>query len=370
MDRALAIVERDLRKFMRSPMLLFASLILPLVQLVILGNAFGGNIRNVRIGVVNEDRGPEAIGVEERLLAVAANARTFLPTTYANRGAALHDLREGDIGAVLIIPASYSRDLLLHHAPKLALVTDNTDRFISGSVAGTMGEVVSAINLPDVAAREPRQLALDVVELYPYVSYMKYLLPGSITLAIFITAMIGGGIIYLDDKALGVHEGYLVTPITKFELILGFNLAGVIKGIMAGLVVLIVGSMIAGISGLFQPARFLSLLLLTAVSATALIAMMFFFVARVNDPLVPRSIFGVLNTLLFFPSGAVYPIAAFPAWMRRIAAVDPFAYAVHGYRALLLTHAGLAGVYGDIITLAVFSVAMLGGATVLFRRTL
>ena len=43
--------------------------------------------------------------------------------------------------------------------------------------------------------------------------------------------MIGGGIIYVDAKARGFHEGYLVTPITKFELILGFNLSGALKAI-------------------------------------------------------------------------------------------------------------------------------------------
>lgn len=370
MDRALAIVERDLRKFFRTPMLLFASLILPLVQLVILGHAFGGQIKNIQLGVVNEDHGPEVTEVYERLNAVESNARTFVVDRYDQRADALHDLREGHIGAVLIIPPNYSRDLLLHHEPKLALITDNSDQFVSASVSSTMSQLVAAVNAPAVAARAPGQLRLDVVELYPYINYMKYFLPGVITLSIFVTAMIGGGIIYLDDKSRGVHEGYLVTPITKFELILGFNLSGVIKGILSGLVVLIVGALLAGIPGAFQPLRLLNLLLLTIVSSTALIGMMFFIVARMNDPLTPRAIFGVLNTLLFFPSGAFYPIAAFPAWMRPIATVDPFSYSVHGFRTVLLTQAGLAGVYTDIAVLVAISIAMLAGATLLFRRTL
>jgi ABC-2 type transport system permease protein len=369
MNRALAIVERDLRKFFRSPMLMFASLVLPLVQLVILGHAVGGQIKNIQLGVVNEDHGPAAVEVYERLNAVEANARTFIVNRYDLRSAALHDLREGHIGAVLIIPQNYSRDLLAQHQPKLALVTDNSDQFVAASVGGTMSQLVAAVNQPDVMPRAPGTLGLDIVELYPYVSYIKYFLPGVITLSIFVTAMIGGGIIYLDDKARGVHEGYLVTPITKFELILGFNLSGVIKGILSGLIVLIIGGLLAGVSGLFQPVRLLSLLLLTVVAATALIGMMFFITARMNDPLTPRAIFGVLNTLLFFPSGAFYPIAAFPKWLRPIATVDPFSYAVHGYRSLLLTQAGLAGVYTDIIVLIGISIATLAGATLLFKRT-
>ena len=44
MNRMLAIVEREMRKFFRSPALMFVSMIFPLVQLIVLGNAFGGKI--------------------------------------------------------------------------------------------------------------------------------------------------------------------------------------------------------------------------------------------------------------------------------------------------------------------------------------
>jgi ABC-2 type transport system permease protein len=58
-------------------------------------------------------------------------------------------------------------------------------------------------------------VGFDVVEVYPYVPYIQYLLPGSIAMSIFMMVMIGGGIIFIDDKARGLHEGYLVTPITS-----------------------------------------------------------------------------------------------------------------------------------------------------------
>ena len=42
---------------------------------------------------------------------------------------------------------------------------------------------------------------------------------------------------------------------------------------------------------------------------------MFLLMVRVTDPLMPRAMFGVLNTVLYFPSGAVYPQQGFPQWM-------------------------------------------------------
>ena len=95
---------------------------------------------------------------------------------------------------------------------------------------------------------------MQIVELYPYIEYMKYLLPGSLTLAMFVSVMIGGGMLYIDDKARGVHEGYLVTPITKLELVLGLNLAGAIKAVMTGVIITVIGSLMSGVSTIFNPA--------------------------------------------------------------------------------------------------------------------
>jgi ABC-2 type transport system permease protein len=202
------------------------------------------------------------------------------------------------------------------------------------------------------------------------VPYVQYLLPGSIVMSIFMMVMIGGGIIFIDDKARGLHEGYLVTPITKLELILGFNLSGTIKAVLAGVVLMTIGSVIAGVPHPFEPLRLLRLLVVIIVTATALVSMMFLLMVRVSDPLMPRAIFGVLNTLLFFPSGAVYPPQAFPTWMRAIAAVDPFTYAVHAFKSLLLKNTGFAALATDLTYLLVFTVVAMTAATALFRRTL
>ena len=65
MNRMMAIVEREMRKFFRSPALMLASMIFPLVQLIILGNAFGGKIRDAKVAIVDQDGGPQALRVRE-----------------------------------------------------------------------------------------------------------------------------------------------------------------------------------------------------------------------------------------------------------------------------------------------------------------
>ena len=87
-----------------------------------------------------------------------------------------------------------------------------------------------------------------------------------------------------------------------------------------------------------------------------------------DDPLVPRAIFGVLNTLLFFPSGAIYPTEGFPIWLRWISVVDPFTYAVHALRNLLLRDSGIEGIYRDVLILLGFAILMVAGSIALFKR--
>jgi ABC-2 type transport system permease protein len=369
-ERMMAIVERDLRKFFRSPALMMAAMVFPLVQLIVLGNAFGGKIRDAKLGIVDQDGGPQAIRVVEALRAVQSNARTFQPIVYHDERKMVHDVREGELNAGLVIPPQFSRDVYAHARPRIGLVLDNSDNFMTSTFEQSMTELVQALNQPDVQPRVVQQTALEVVELYPYIEYMKYLLPGSITLAMFVSVMIGGGIVYIDDKARGVHEGYLVTPITKMELVAGLNVAGAMKAMGAGIVLTVLGSLIAGVGSAFSPASLIWLFLLIGSTSFAFIGMMFLLMVRVNDPLVPRAMFGILNTLLYFPSGAIYPIQAFPKWLQAIAFVDPFTYSVHGFKAVLLKGVGLAAIWPDLLYLGGFAFVMFALSTLLFKRTL
>ena len=370
MGRTWAIIERELRRFRRSPVLIIMALVMPIVQLVVLGYAFGGNVKHLKLAIVDQDHGVPAVHVRELASAAASGAHTIDILDYADQGQAISDLRNGRVNGVLTIPTDFSRRVLAKNEPRVALIEDNTDGFVSVAMAGTLGGILQAYSLPSRGPRIASVTSLDVVEIYPYVPYIQYLLPGSVVMSIFMMVMIGGGIIFIDDKARGLHEGYLVTPIKKLELIAGFNISGTIKAVLAGMFLLIIGSVIAGIPNAFDPMRLLRLFVVVCVTSFALISLMFLLMVRVSDPLLPRAVFGVLNTVLYFPSGAVYPQQGFPGWMQVIAVADPFTYAVHAFKSLLLKNTGFVAISYDLTFLLIFSVVSLGAATALFKRSL
>jgi ABC-2 type transport system permease protein len=385
LSRIYAIIERDMKKFFRSPALMVASMVLPLVQLVVLGYAFGGQIKNVSIALVDNDHGNEARIVRADLNAVVAGPKTFHITEYNHLPDAMLDLRSGFIKAIVYLPPDLSQRVLRADRPRIGFIEDNTDNFAVSGVLERIQDIQTALNGPTIAPIQPGQtspkglvtgerlpsyISIEPVEVYPYIEYIKYLLAGSVSLSIFVVAMIGGGIVFIDDKARGLHEGYLATPIGKSDLILGLISAGALKGLMAGLTITMIGGLLAGIARLWDPLRILYLIIVLACTALAMISMMFLLMVRVNDPLVPRAIFGVLNTLLFFPSGAIYPTEGFPSWLRAISIVDPFTYAVHALKNLLLKNTGFNGIYSDVGILLLFSLIFTSLCIALFQRQL
>ncbi len=157
------------------------------------------------------------------------------------------------------IPYDFSRRYYKRNRPRISFTEDNTDQLVSSSLLERIQQMVNDLNTADVQPRLDAQVQLNVVEIYPYIEYIKYLLAGSTAMSIFIVAMIGGGITFIDDKARGLHEGYLVTPVSKIELVMGLIGAGALKGLMAGMILTIIGGLIAGIPHLWDPMRLLYL---------------------------------------------------------------------------------------------------------------
>src|ERR1700687_6209783 len=99
-QRISAIIERDLRKFFRSPALMMTSMVFPLMQLIVLGYAFGGKIKNVSIALVDHDHDAEARLVRDDINAIVAGPQTFHISEYQHLDDAMTDLRSRFIKAI------------------------------------------------------------------------------------------------------------------------------------------------------------------------------------------------------------------------------------------------------------------------------
>src|SRR5262249_61944067 len=118
------------------------SMMMPIVQLIVLGYAFGGNVKHLRVAIVDQDHGVPAVKVRELASAISSGARTIDVIDYADQGNAVTDLRDGRVNGVLTIPPDFSRRMLTHNEPHIALIEDNTDNFVSAARASTFRPIL------------------------------------------------------------------------------------------------------------------------------------------------------------------------------------------------------------------------------------
>ena len=218
MHRTWAIVERELRRFRRSPMLIVMSMVFPLVQLVVLGYAFGGNVKHLKVG--RRRSGPRRAGGPDPRAGAARRRRRAArstPSSTPTRAQALDrpaqrpHQRRADDSAGLLAPRARRRTSRASRSSRTTPTTSCRRRW-SAPWAACCTAFNQPAPTPRVSPALPRSTSSRCI---PYVPYVQYLLPGSIVMSIFMMVMIGGGIIFIDDKARGLHEGYLVTPITQ-----------------------------------------------------------------------------------------------------------------------------------------------------------
>ena len=174
----------------------------------------------------------------------------------------------------------------------------------------------------------------------------------------------------MDDRAKGVHEGYFVTPLSALDIVGGLTMSATTLSMVIGSLVLVSAIFIARLPIIGGVQTIVLTMLAILLLSVGLILFMFTLMARVSNPLTPRALFGILNVLTFFPSGALYPTESYPGWLNAISLAFPMRYAVHSLRNLLLKGVGFQAVLPDFLVMGGFALVMLVLAATLFKRTL
>src|SRR5271155_5353147 len=156
--RVSALIERDMRKFFRSPALMMASMVFPLVQLIVLGYAFGGKIKGASIAYVDQDHSVESRRVREMLNGVAAGPQTFRIVDYASLPRALDDLKAGFVRGVIQVPNDFSRRYYQRDRPRIAFSEDNTAQGMASALLERIQQMVDNMNAPAVEPRLDTQV--------------------------------------------------------------------------------------------------------------------------------------------------------------------------------------------------------------------
>jgi ABC-2 type transport system permease protein len=374
LTRLAALIRKEFIQIRRDPRTLVLVVVIPIMQMFLLGYAATNDVRNVPLAVFDQDRGPEA-----RALLDAYKAADYFQLAYdVNSEAELRSLIDrGDARVGLIIPPDYGRKISGGQTATVAFILDGSDPTVAStalSAAQLIGQAYSTTILAERASRAGpvvlRAAPLDVrtqVWYNPDLISVYYMIPGVIGVILQALTSILTATAIVRERERGTIEQLIVTPIRSLELVIGKILPYVLLSFLNAFEVIALGHWWFGV-----PVRG-DLLLVAALSGLFLLSSLGIgLFASTTANTQQEAMLTVWMTLLpsIFLSGFFFPIEAMPQVLQWISYLMPLRYYLVIIRSLMLKGVGADALIPQIAALAVFGVVIMSLAALRFRKRL
>ncbi len=372
-SRLMSIIRKEFIQIIRDSRTLVMILIIPIMQLFLLGYAATSDVRNVPIAVFDQSNTPES-----RALLDSFRAADYF--AFAHVTSSEDELRRlvemGQANAGLIIPPDYANKLAEGQA-QVAFVLDGSDPTIAAtafSAATLIGQQHATGLLQEKVQRSGASIQLKPpVEVRTQVWYNPdlvsayFMVPGVIGMILYaITAILTASTI-VRERERGTIEQLIVTPIRSWELVLGKIIPYAILAFLDTIEVIAIGHWWFGV-----PVRG-SLTLVMVVSGIFLVTGLGvgLFASTIANT-QQEAMLTVWMTLLpsIFLSGFFFPLQAMPPLMQWISYLMPMRYYLVILRSLLLKGSDFAAIQFDLIALVIFGIVIMGAAATRFRKRL
>jgi ABC-2 type transport system permease protein len=371
--RIRALVRKEFIELRKSPQLLRIVIVAPVVQLTMLGYAATTDIRNVPLVVVDGDRSAASRRLIERF---AASPYFDVVREELDPGAVDQALARGLAWLAIVVPPGFGDDLeraggaAPADGPVLQVIADGTDANSSGVALAYLQGLVGDFNA--ALARDqgmgPAPLAGQVrVWFNPELESRDFMIPGVLALLLMLITANLTSMAIVRERELGTLDQLNVTPIGRWELILGKLLPYALVGCLDVLLVVAVAVLWFDV-----PLRG-SLALLFAASLVYLLCTLGLglFVSTISttqQQAMMTSTFFFLIPMIYL-SGFIFPIENMPAVIQWLTTVIPLRYFLIIVRGIFLKGVGWDVLWPQFAALGAWGVTVLALAAARSRKS-
>ncbi len=358
-----AVIYKELRQILRSPVTLALAVGVPLVQLLLLGYAINTTVEHVPAAVYREDRGPAAQAFIDSL----AGSRTFDVVRYVqSRSGLIDQIVAGHVRAAFDIPPNFTADLLAGRHPAVGAFIDGSDSAIA-QVAYGSAVALGGIPLRDLTQAPEQQYEVRPTVLFnPAMRSANFFVPGLIGLVLQNITIMLTALAIVGERERGTLDQLLVTPIGTAGLMLGKLIPYVLVAALQFVVVLL------GLRYVFAVPIAGSVLLLSILSLAFLLVSLGLglFISTIAQTQIQAqlmAIFILLPSVLV--SGAVFERSLMPEAMQLFGYAIPLTYYIEILRGIVIRGAGVAQLWTSIVPMLLYGLAIFIAASIRFART-
>jgi ABC-2 type transport system permease protein len=367
LGRILVVARKELIQLRRDRLTIGMMVMLPLMQLVLFGYAIDTDVRHMPTIVYDADRTAASRDLARRLEVtgyydVIGQARDY--------GDIETEMRSGDAGVALVIPARYGADLARGRPAHVQLLVDGSDPQTVASATNTAASVISQLAAKEAAARGVRAPPIDVATsiLYnPDLRTAVYIVPGLVGVILTLTMVMFTSMAIVRERERGTLEQLIVSPVRSVELVIGKIVPYIAIGYVQMSLILIVGTQLfdvpfAGSIGL------LYLLASLFIAGNLALGLFFSTLARTQQQAMQMSFFFLLPNILL--SGFMFPFSGMPRFAQILSTGLPLTHFLRIIRGVVLKGAGFAELAPEVLSLAIILGVLVALTSVRFRKKL
>ncbi len=369
------ILVKEFRQIFRNKQMLFILTFMPVLQLVILANAATFEMKDIKIAFVDNDLSSasrQMIGKFE-----GSNYFTIAGHLESEKQAE-QALDKGECDLYLAIPNHFERDLMREGASPASIVVNAIDGskaslsaqytnsvindFMQGFTADNIGYSSKASNLNLL-----KKINISYANWFnPELNYQAFMVPGLLVLLVSLVGMFVSGMNIVREKEIGTIEQLNVTPIKKYELIVGKLFPFWVLGIFELAVGLSIGKLLYDIPIVGS----LPLLFLFGGVFLLLVLGIGFLISTTADTQQQSMFITWFFTVVFILlSGLFTSIENMPNWAKIITYFNPLRYFMEAVRMILLKGSGFSDISFHFIVVCCYGLVINVLATLMYRKT-
>ncbi|MBL8188501.1 MAG: ABC transporter permease [Acidobacteria bacterium] len=361
------VLRKEAIHISRDPSALFFTIVLPMIQLLMIGFAINTNIRDIPTSVYDAAKTQES----RRLLDRFVNSDDFKIVSYVDSEDDLNrEIIAGRARVGVKIPPDYSRRLLAGQTASYLVLVDGSD----SSVAGEALNVSNAI-----ALRESLERSLSVtsvrqtlpIEARPKVLFnpdsksANFLIPGMIAVLMQMMTVLMTAITIVRERERGTLDQLYMTPVKPLGLMMGKIVPYAVVAYVEVLILLFFMRWAFGV-----PIRGSILLLMLLVAPFILTMLGFGLLVSTKAQTYQEATQMAFGTMMpsIFLSGYIFPIDTMPVQFQVISSFIPTTYLIQIFRGVILRGAELQDLWRQGLILSAMSIVMIVIAALRFRK--
>ena len=347
--------------------------ILPLLQLVILSNAASFEVKNIKFSYIDHDH-----SAASRELISKFQASNYFDVTAAfqSKKEANLQMQKGNVDVILEIPINFERNLIKQQNTNLSVSINAID----GAAAGVSNVYITQIILGynqsiktqlqtynQGTVVQPENIT--TIPSFWYnktLNYKTFMVPGILVLLVTMLSLFLSSMNIVREKEIGTLEQINVTPIKKYQFIIG----KLFPFWVLGLVILTVGLIIAkAIFAVPILGNILLIYLFTAVYLILILGIGLFISNHTETQQQAMFIAWFFTVIFILMSGLFTPIESMPTWAQNVTYFNPIRYFVEVIRMVMLKGAGFNDIKNQLGIIALYAFAINGFAVWSYKKT-